>query len=35
VSQVQHQLSFPISNTASALLVLDNLPRETEYRKAG
>jgi protocatechuate 4,5-dioxygenase, beta chain len=35
VSQVHSNYHISISNTASALLVLDNLPRETEYRKAG
>jgi protocatechuate 4,5-dioxygenase, beta chain len=37
VSQVHANYHIPISNTASALLVLDNVPatRTAEYRKAG
>ena len=36
VSKVHSNYHIPISNTASALLVLDNHPaKQTEYRKAG
>ena len=35
VSKVHSNYHIPISNTASALLVLDNLPRDAEHRKAG